>query len=58
MASGKFYLTTAIDYANGDPHIGHPLPTQALKAALLSQGYFLWPAEDAAAPAEPRAFQD
>ena len=19
----KFYLTTAIDYANGDPHIGH-----------------------------------
>ncbi|HMA25687.1 MAG TPA: class I tRNA ligase family protein, partial [Gemmatimonadaceae bacterium] len=23
MASGKFYLTTAIDYANGDPHIGH-----------------------------------
>ncbi len=20
---GKFYLTTAIDYANGDPHIGH-----------------------------------
>lgn len=20
---GKFYITTAIDYANGDPHIGH-----------------------------------
>src|SRR3990167_4682686 len=20
---GRFYLTTAIDYANGDPHIGH-----------------------------------
>jgi methionyl-tRNA synthetase len=20
---GKFYLTTAIDYANGDPHVGH-----------------------------------
>ena len=31
------------------------LPTQALKAALLRQGYFLWPEEDAA-PAEPRAF--
>jgi methionyl-tRNA synthetase len=23
VAGGKFYLTTAIDYANGDPHIGH-----------------------------------
>ena len=23
MSVGKFYLTTAIDYANGDPHIGH-----------------------------------
>src|SRR3954466_3770156 len=21
----KFYLTTAIDYANGDPHLGHAL---------------------------------
>ncbi|HEX8831489.1 MAG TPA: class I tRNA ligase family protein, partial [Longimicrobium sp.] len=21
--SGRFYLTTAIDYANGDPHQGH-----------------------------------
>ena len=21
----RFYLTTAIDYANGDPHIGHAL---------------------------------
>jgi methionyl-tRNA synthetase len=21
--SGKFYITTAIDYANGDPHLGH-----------------------------------
>jgi methionyl-tRNA synthetase len=20
---GRFYLTTAIDYANGDPHLGH-----------------------------------
>ncbi len=23
MAGKRFYLTTAIDYANGDPHIGH-----------------------------------
>ena len=23
MASRKYYLTTAIDYANGEPHIGH-----------------------------------
>lgn len=23
MAKSKFYLTTAIDYVNGDPHIGH-----------------------------------
>ena len=22
---GRFYLTTAIDYANGDPHLGHAL---------------------------------
>ena len=21
----KFYLTTAIDYSNGDPHLGHAL---------------------------------
>ncbi|MFO0096426.1 MAG: class I tRNA ligase family protein, partial [Gemmatimonadaceae bacterium] len=21
----RFYLTTAIDYANGDPHLGHAL---------------------------------
>ena len=21
----RFYITTAIDYANGDPHIGHAL---------------------------------
>ncbi len=21
--SGRFYLTTAIDYANGEPHLGH-----------------------------------
>ena len=20
---GRFYITTAIDYANGDPHLGH-----------------------------------
>ena len=20
---GKFYITTAIDYSNGDPHLGH-----------------------------------
>lgn len=25
MTSEKFYLTTAIDYANGDPHFGHAL---------------------------------
>ena len=24
-AAGKFYITTAIDYANGDPHFGHAL---------------------------------
>jgi len=24
-ASAKFYLTTAIDYSNGDPHLGHAL---------------------------------
>lgn len=23
MTEGRFYLTTAIDYSNGDPHIGH-----------------------------------
>ncbi len=23
MTQGKFYITTAIDYANGDPHLGH-----------------------------------
>ncbi|HEY3220205.1 MAG TPA: methionine--tRNA ligase [Gemmatimonadales bacterium] len=25
MAGAKFYLTTAIDYSNGDPHLGHAL---------------------------------
>ena len=25
MPSPKFYLTTAIDYSNGDPHLGHAL---------------------------------
>ncbi len=25
MAGRKFYITTAIDYANGDPHFGHAL---------------------------------
>ena len=25
MTGKKFYLTTAIDYANGDPHFGHAL---------------------------------
>jgi methionyl-tRNA synthetase len=25
MAKEKFYITTAIDYVNGDPHIGHAL---------------------------------
>jgi len=24
-AGQKFYLTTAIDYSNGDPHLGHAL---------------------------------
>ena len=24
-AGKKFYITTAIDYANGDPHFGHAL---------------------------------
>ncbi len=23
MSQGRFYITTAIDYANGDPHLGH-----------------------------------
>ncbi|HKH83896.1 MAG TPA: class I tRNA ligase family protein, partial [Gemmatimonadales bacterium] len=25
MRVPKFYLTTAIDYSNGDPHLGHAL---------------------------------
>jgi methionyl-tRNA synthetase len=25
LAGAKFYLTTAIDYSNGDPHLGHAL---------------------------------
>jgi len=25
VAAGRFYLTTAIDYSNGDPHLGHAL---------------------------------
>ena len=25
MIVAKYYLTTAIDYSNGDPHIGHAL---------------------------------
>src|SRR6185369_2227514 len=25
LVGNKFYLTTAIDYANGDPHLGHAL---------------------------------
>src|SRR6185369_18003178 len=25
LVGNKFYLTTAIDYSNGDPHLGHAL---------------------------------
>jgi methionyl-tRNA synthetase len=25
VSGGRFYITTAIDYANGDPHLGHAL---------------------------------
>ncbi|MBU1203452.1 MAG: methionine--tRNA ligase [Nanoarchaeota archaeon] len=35
MAKGKFYITTAIDYVNSDPHIGHAY--QKIIADVLSR---------------------
>ena len=36
----KFYITTAIDYANGAPHIGHAYEKIATPIHQLSPGYF------------------
>ncbi len=35
MEKGKFYITTAIDYANGQPHIGHAL--EKIQADVLAR---------------------
>ncbi len=42
MSKGKFYITTAISYPNGDPHIGHAyeaLATDALARFKRLDGY-------------------
>ena len=42
MASPKFYITTAISYPNGAPHIGHAyeaLATDALARFKRLDGY-------------------
>ena len=42
MAAGRYYLTAAIPYANGEPHIGHAyevIAVDALARFMRLDGY-------------------